>query len=168
MLRRYILADKMGLGKTLHTIAFFRALKNLRNVPGPHLVVCPLSVLSSWMLEAKKWCPDMRFIRLHTCDIDERARLKHTLLNASASFDVALTTYEMAAGTTPLARALCSHIQWQCMVLDEGHKVKNDATLNSMALSRIRRRHTVLLTGTPLQNNLRELYCLMAFLYPHI
>jgi len=69
-----ILADEMGLGKTLQTIAFFRALKNLRDIPGPHLVVCPLSVLSSWMLEATKWCPEMRFTRLHTSDVDERAR----------------------------------------------------------------------------------------------
>jgi SWI/SNF-related matrix-associated actin-dependent regulator of chromatin subfamily A member 5 len=68
------LADEMGLGKTLPTIAFFKSLKDLRGIPGPHLVVCPLSVLSSWMIEAKKWCPEMKMIRLHSSDPGERER----------------------------------------------------------------------------------------------
>lgn len=66
----------MGLGKTLQTIAFLAHLKFERGVEGPHLVVVPLSVISSWTNEFKKWCPDMRVVRLHTSDSDERKRLR--------------------------------------------------------------------------------------------
>jgi SWI/SNF-related matrix-associated actin-dependent regulator of chromatin subfamily A member 5 len=71
-----ILGDEMGLGKTLQTISFLAHLKFERGVGGPHLVVVPLSVLSSWLNELRRWCPALRVVRLHAADFDERKRLR--------------------------------------------------------------------------------------------
>ena len=79
-----ILGDEMGLGKTLQTIAFLAWLKHERGVRGPHLVIAPLSVLSSWMSEFKRFCPDLRVVKLHSSDPAERERLKDTLKRAGS------------------------------------------------------------------------------------
>lgn len=100
---------QMGLGKTLQTITFLAYLKYQRGVGGPHLVVVPLSVLSSWMSEFKRWCPDMRVVRLHAGDLDERRRLVHDVLSNPASFDVAVTTYDMV-NSQAFGRALKHHL----------------------------------------------------------
>ena len=94
-----ILADEMGLGKTLQTISLLAYLQQKpAGLPaGPHLVVCPLSVLPSWMAELKRWCPSLRVVRLHTSDKQECDRLCHEVLAMPASFDVAVTTYEARA-----------------------------------------------------------------------
>ncbi len=153
-----------GLGKTLQTITFLAALEHDRGVKGPHLIICPLSVMSSWVNEFKKWCPTMRVVRLHSSDEQERIRLRHEVLGNPSGFDVAVTTYDMATSQA-FGMALSSKIHWRCLVLDEGHKVKNDETQITGALRNFHRQYTLLLTGTPLQNNLRELYCLLNFMY---
>lgn len=83
-----ILADEMGLGKTLQTIAFLAHLKFDLGIAGPHLVVCPLSVLSSWMSELKRFCPQLRAVKLHSADMEERKRLINTISNSPGEFDV--------------------------------------------------------------------------------
>ena len=156
----------MGLGKTLQSISFLACLKELRGVRGPHLVICPLSVLSSWMDELQKWCPDFRVVRLHSTDEAERQRLRKEVVLNVADYDIAVTTYEMACN--PFNDAVRKKVYWRTMILDEGHKVKNEETAAHSVLSRVHRQHTLLLTGTPVQNNLHELYAILAFLHPDV
>ncbi|GIL63033.1 hypothetical protein Vafri_17166 [Volvox africanus] len=162
-----ILADEMGLGKTLQTITFLAHLKFVCRVEGPHLVVVPLSVLHSWLSEFKKWCPAMRVVRLHTNDPDERLRLVREVLGKPTSFDVAVTTYEMV-NSQHFGASLKQHLIWRYLVLDEGHKVKNENTHVSHGMRHIRRQQVLMLTGTPVQNNLHELFALLNFMYPDI
>ena len=141
-----ILGDEMGLGKTLQTISFLAALKFNRGVSGPFLVVVPLSVLSSWMNEFRKWCPSLRVVRLHSQDKQERERLRKHVLSDLQSFDVIVTTYEYVV--VPEMRAtLASRIYWRVVILDEGHKVKNENAIISQAVRRIRSEIVILLTG---------------------
>jgi len=164
-----ILADEMGLGKTLQTIALLAHLKFDRRTPGPHLVVCPLSVLSSWMGELKRWCPQLRVVRLHSSDEAERSRLRREVVTDPGAFDVAVTTYDMVVSAN-FGAALTSKLHWRCLVLDEGHKAKNEATQVAQALRKVavNAQYTLLLTGTPLQNNLRELWALLNLLHPDV
>ncbi|GIL69867.1 hypothetical protein Vretifemale_646 [Volvox reticuliferus] len=162
-----ILADEMGLGKTLQTIAFLAHLKFVCRVEGPHLVVVPLSVMSNWLSEFKKWCPAMRVVRLHSNDPDERKRLVREVLGKPTSLDVAVTTYDMV-NSQHFGDCLKHHLMWRYVVLDEGHKVKNEETRVSRGMRQIRRQHVLMLTGTPIQNNLHELFALLNFMYPDI
>jgi SWI/SNF-related matrix-associated actin-dependent regulator of chromatin subfamily A member 5 len=141
-----ILGDEMGLGKTLQTISFLAALKE-RNIGGPHLVVVPLSVMSSWLGEFRKWCPSLRVVRIHTTDRAERERLRKDVLSDIRSYDVALTTYEYLL-VPEMRHALYSRVTWRCVVLDEGHKVKNENSLVSQAVRKLKTECVVLLTGT--------------------
>ncbi|KAG1680939.1 hypothetical protein FOA52_009898 [Chlamydomonas sp. UWO 241] len=162
-----ILADEMGLGKTLQSIAFLAHLKYVRGVEGPHLVVVPLSVLPNWVAEFRKFCPEMRVVRLHVNDEGERKRLRKDVLSNPGSFDVAITTYDMVH-SQHFGDAIRNLVVWRYLILDEGHKVKNEETLVSQTMRRIARQHVLMLTGTPVQNNLRELYALLNFMYPDV
>jgi len=161
-----ILADEMGLGKTLQTIAFLAHLKFDLGVPGPHLVVAPLSVLSSWMTEIKRFCPELRAVKLHSSDVEERKRLI-TSLSEGDDYDVVVTTYEMAKSPN-VTGMLAYRTWWRYLVVDEGHILKNDMSQVSQALRKFHFAHALLLTGTPLQNNLHELWALLNFLYPEL
>ena len=90
-----ILADETGLGKTLQSISFLAALRELRGVDGPHLVICPLSVLSSWMDELQKWCPKLRVVRLHSTDEGERQRLRKEVTQKAKQTTTTATTIMM-------------------------------------------------------------------------
>mmetsp|Transcript_20109 Transcript_20109/g.44013 ORF Transcript_20109/g.44013 Transcript_20109/m.44013 type:complete len:436 (+) Transcript_20109:112-1419(+) len=158
-----ILADEMGLGKTIQSIALIARLKLELKQPGACLVVVPLSVLSSWMNELKKWCPTLKVARAHTSDANHHKVLAKQVLSVGPeSPDVVLTTYDMIKNM----HSITSLVHWRLLILDEGHLIKNECSLRSQALSRVRAASTVLLTGTPLQNNLHELWALLAFLNP--
>jgi SNF2-related domain len=118
-----ILGDEMGLGKTLQTIAFLAHLKFECGLDGATLIVCPLSVLNSWMAEFKRWCPTLRAVRMHSSDAGERERLKKAILGDLDAFDAIITTYEMCSGD--LRRVLGTQHIWRYVVLDEGHKVSS-------------------------------------------
>ena len=161
-----ILADEMGLGKTLQTIAFLAHLKFERNVQGPHLVVCPMSVLATWTSEFKRFCPQMRVLKLHSSNPEERSRATAELQQQCTELDVVVTTYEMVkASTTSHAFA---KIWFRYVVLDEGHLIKNELTLTHKCATGLHSQGKLLLTGTPLQNNLHELWSLLHYLYPSI
>lgn len=160
-----VLADEMGLGKTFQTIAFLSHLKDVMNVHGPYLVVVPLSVLTNWVNEFRRWCPQMRVVKLHSSNRDERDRVKKEVLNKFSDFDVVVTTYEMIVSSN-MKNVLTSKLWWRVVVIDEGHKIKNDGTSLSQAVRSMNAQYRLLLTGTPLQNNLHELWAMLNFLDP--
>ncbi len=158
-----ILGDQMGLGKTLQSIALMAALKE-NDIQGPHLVVAPLSVLSNWITELNRFCPSLRLVRFHGPK-DERNRIKEEELHDLQEFDVVVTTYEMFAAETTLFQR---RFIWRLLVVDEGHRLKNEKSQLSMKLNMVHAYCRILLTGTPIQNNLRELWALLHFMLPDV
>ena len=152
-------------GKTLQTISFLIYLKDIMKHNGPYLVVAPLSVLFNWVSECKRICPTLRFIRLHTNDMKEGVRMRQILQNTQ-NYDVCITTYEMIKCKT--MKVFLSRMIWRCIVLDEGHRIKNDESGISECCSNLKARFKLILSGTPVQNNLREIYSLLNFLHPNI
>ena len=165
-----ILGDEMGLGKTLQTLSLFQYLKDNEPVTGqnqPFLVVCPLSVLSSWLNEAQKWVPNLNVVRFHGPKA-ERDALKielGTKARSEKKIDIVVTTYDAFVADE---RWFKQGYQWRYIVLDEGHKLKNDKSHVATALQGLNSAHRLLLTGTPLQNNLGELWSLLHWLYPDV
>ena len=158
-----VLADEMGLGKTIQTIALFQYLIENKNNCGPFLVVVPLSTLSNWVLELKKWAPKIRVVVYK----GPPAHRRHIIFNAlnSRKFNVLLTTYEYIMKD----KQQLSKIHWSYIVVDEGHRMKNAKSKFAQILGlQYTSDHRLLLTGTPLQNNLAELWSLLNFLLPKI
>ncbi len=203
-----ILGDEMGLGKTLQTLSLFQYLKEKRlsseseAETRPFLVVCPLSVLSSWIAEARKWTPGLKVLRFHG-PVHERNRLKRVASGEEdmhgndtrkarkkknqrrtatgkpivsldtdsedevdeRGVDLIVTTYDtFHAEHSWFKKAFV----WRYVVLDEGHKIKNDLSQVSIALQGLGAEYRLILTGTPLQNNLLELWALLHWLYPEV
>lgn len=158
-----ILADEMGLGKTIQTIALFQYLIDNKNNYGPFLVVVPLSTLSNWMLELKKWGPRIKVLVYKGPPANRKKIIVQAL--TSRKFNVLLTTYEYIMKD----KQQLSKIHWSYIVVDEGHRMKNSKSKFSQILGlQYTSDHRLLLTGTPLQNNLAELWALLNFLLPRI
>ncbi|XP_042436165.1 probable helicase CHR10 isoform X3 [Zingiber officinale] len=179
LIRRYhlgvnvVLGDEMGLGKTLQAISFLSYLKAQSLSCGPFLVMCPLSVTDGWMSEFNKFCSTLRVI-LYVGDKKHRHNLRNsmheTLQRQSSSsnelpFDVLLTTYDI----TLLDQDFLSQIPWGYAVIDEAQRLKNPSSVlyNVLEHNFVMPRR-LLLTGTPIQNNLSELWALMHFCMPSI
>ena len=160
-----ILADEMGLGKTCQVISFLAHLKEIGE-PGPHLVVVPSSTLENWLREFQKFCPDFA-IEPYYGSQSERADIRDALSDPSASFDVMVTTYNLACGASQDLGVLKSR-KFNVCVYDEGHLLKNSQSDRYSKLMRLRANFRLILTGTPLQNNLRELVSLLSFILPDI
>ena len=158
-----ILADEMGLGKTIQTIALFQYLIENKDVSGPFLVVVPLSTLSNWMVEFKKWAPKIKVVVYKGPPAHRKQIVANVLY--SRKFNVLLTTYEyIMKDKQQLAK-----IEWCHIVVDEGHRMKNSKSKFAQVLGlQYNSSHRLLLTGTPLQNNLAELWSLLNFLLPKI
>lgn len=157
-----ILADEMGLGKTIQTISLFSYLIGNKGNEGPFLVVVPLTTINNWMSEFEHWAPSIRIIT-YKGKKNERPILAQHLKNEK--FHVVLTTYEYILNDKS---TLCK-IQWQYIVVDEGHRMKNTKSKFALTLGQqYISAHRILLTGTPLQNNLSELWSLLNFLLPKI
>ena len=157
-----ILADEMGLGKTLQTVSVLGVTTLDLLDRKPHLVIVPLSVLGNWQREFAKWCPALKVVKLHG---DREAR-QHTVQHElrSGTFNVCVTTYEVLA----LEAAALRKISWAFLVVDEAHRLKNENSRLAQMARSMSAAHRVLLTGTPIQNNLHELWALLNFLYPKI
>ncbi|KAI5479678.1 nucleosome remodeling complex ATPase subunit (Snf2h) [Pseudohyphozyma bogoriensis] len=156
-----ILADEMGLGKTLQTLSLLAYLNETHNTKGPHLLICPLSVLGSWVGEIQRWLPTFKHLRFHG-PMSERHRLKAQCANEHP--DLVVTTYEAYTAEASWFK----HRRWGVVALDEGHKIKNHESNVSQSLHGIGAQMRLILSGTPLQNNLMELWALLHFLYPQI
>ncbi|CAG9462529.1 unnamed protein product [Pedinophyceae sp. YPF-701] len=179
MRKHVILADEMGLGKTIQTIAYLRAVME-EGTGRPHMVVVPLSTLPNWEREFERWAPDMNVVSLRGNQASRKVIQDYELFctptQASAAgvktrpgkkgqvdrikFHVLLTTYEMAMKE----RRMLEPFAWECLVVDEGHRLKSSESKLFKALHDFRTEQRTLLTGTPLQNNLEELWILMHFL----
>ena len=157
-----ILADEMGLGKTLQTISLLGYLKHMRGVDGPHIVIGPKSTLSNWHREIKRFCPTLEAFVFHG-DKEQRAEIRRTKL-VPGKFDVVCTTYEMAI----IEKAALSKFTWRYLIIDEAHRIKNENSILSKVVRLYHSQYRLLITGTPLQNNLHELWALLNFLLPDV
>lgn len=157
-----ILADEMGLGKTLQTISFLGYLRYFENIDGPFIVIVPKSTLNNWQREFAKWTPDVKTVVLQG-DKEERAEIISNVL-LKAKFDVLITSFEMVIREKPKL----SKFRWQYMVIDEAHRIKNEESSLSQIIRMFYSKYRLLITGTPLQNNLHELWALLNFLLPDV
>uniref|UniRef100_A0A2P2MQR2 Uncharacterized protein n=1 Tax=Rhizophora mucronata TaxID=61149 RepID=A0A2P2MQR2_RHIMU len=157
-----ILADEMGLGKTLQTISLLGYLHEFRGITGPHMVVAPKSTLGNWMNEIRRFCPVLRAVKF-LGNPDERKHIREELLVAG-KFDVCVTSFEMAIKEKSALR----RFSWRYIIIDEAHRIKNENSLLSKTMRLYNTNYRLLITGTPLQNNLHELWSLLNFLLPEI
>jgi SNF2 family DNA or RNA helicase len=163
-----ILADEMGLGKTIQVIAFLAMMALEHNV-FPFLVVVPNSTCPNWRREIKKWAPSLRVVAFYGTAAARDMIHKYELYptdahdkNAELRCHVVVTSYE--AATDQSNRRFFGHVPWQGLVVDEGQRIKNDQSRSNTVLASWRIPFRLLLTGTPLQNNARELFNLLQFL----
>jgi SWI/SNF-related matrix-associated actin-dependent regulator of chromatin subfamily A member 5 len=144
----------------LQTISLVCHLKEKFEATGPSLVICPLSVLYSWCDEIAKWAPSLRHLRFHSSNPEGMQ------LTGMGQYDIVVTTYEMA--NNKALQSLWSRQWWNLLVLDEGHRIKSAETQISHAVRKIHAETRLILTGTPLANNLVEMWSLLNFLEPDI
>ncbi|AOA62227.1 Isw1b complex ATPase subunit [Komagataella phaffii CBS 7435] len=157
-----ILADEMGLGKTLQTISFLGYLRYLKGINGPHLVVVPKSTLDNWAREFKRWTPEVKTVLLQG-DKDQRTTIIQDEL-MTCNFDVLISSYEIVIREKSSLRKF----NWDYIVIDEAHRIKNEESLLSQIIRMFHSKSRLLITGTPLQNNLHELWALLNFILPDI
>ncbi|XP_061673899.1 SWI/SNF-related matrix-associated actin-dependent regulator of chromatin subfamily A containing DEAD/H box 1A isoform X2 [Syngnathoides biaculeatus] len=158
-----ILADEMGLGKTIQAIAFLAHLFQ-KGIKGPHLITVPSSTLDNWVRELKMWCPTLKVL-VFCGSMEDRHYLKHDILDGAVEFNVLVTTYTLATGKHS-DRRLLRKLPLVYAIFDEGHMLKNMNSLRYRHLMSVNAQHRLLLTGTPLQNNLLELMSLLNFIMP--
>ena len=157
-----ILADEMGLGKTIQTIAMVTHLIETKNENGPYLIIVPLSTLSNWVLEFAKWAPTVSAIGYKGSPNIRRLLAQQV---KASRFNVLITTYEYIIKDKPVL----SKVKWKFQIIDEGHRMKNHhCKLTTVLNTHYMSPHRLLLTGTPLQNKLPELWALLNFLLPSI
>uniref|UniRef100_A0A669DKS3 Chromodomain helicase DNA binding protein 3 n=1 Tax=Oreochromis niloticus TaxID=8128 RepID=A0A669DKS3_ORENI len=175
-----ILADEMGLGKTIQTIVFLYSLFKEGHTKGPFLVSAPLSTIINWEREFEMWAPDF-YVVTYTGDKDSRAIIRENEFSfddtavkggkkafklrreAPIKFHVLLTSYELVT----IDQTALKSIDWACLVVDEAHRLKNNQSKFFRRLNDYKIDYKLLLTGTPLQNNLEELFHLLNFLTPN-
>ncbi|CAG8540969.1 456_t:CDS:10, partial [Cetraspora pellucida] len=158
-----ILADEMGLGKTIQTISLVTYLIERKRQNGPFLIVVPLSTLTNWTLEFDKWAPTVRKC-VYKGAPNTRKELQQQFIK-HVDFQVLLTTYEYIIKD----KSILSKLRWVYVIIDEGHRMKNTKSKLSVILTNnYQCRYRLILTGTPLQNNLPELWSLLNFILPRI
>ena len=145
-----ILADEMGLGKTLQTLAHLRGTQSK-----PHLIVCPTSLVFNWVAEAKKFTPELKVLALHGPD-------RHAKFQQMAEQDIVITSYALIRRDADRYREL----EFDTVVLDEAQHIKNRQTQNAQAVKAVRAKHRLVLTGTPLENSVLDLWSIFDFLMP--
>lgn len=159
-----ILADEMGLGKTIQTISFLAHLLE-EGQSGPHVIIVPSSTIENWIRECKVWCPSMKVLVYYGSQEERRATRQYIMYANEDDYNVIITTYNMATGSVE-DRSLFKKFFFHFAIFDEGHLLKNMSSLRYQNLMRIQAHRRLLLTGTPLQNNLLELMSLLCFVMP--
>ncbi|KAH0858280.1 hypothetical protein HID58_086541 [Brassica napus] len=170
-----ILADEMGLGKTIQAITYLTLLNHLNNDPGPHLVVCPASVLENWERELRKWCPSFNVLQYHGAARAAYSRELNSLSKAGKlpPFNVLLVCYSLFERHSEQQkddRKVLKRWRWSCVLMDEAHALKDKNSYRWKNLMSVARNanQRLMLTGTPLQNDLHELWSLLEFMLPDI
>lgn len=161
-----ILADEMGLGKTVQAAVFLYSLFKEGHCSGPFLIAVPLSTIGNWEREMERWAPDLYCVT-YVGDKADKKMIKDNEFyfgnkKSSMKFNVLITNYEM----TRIEKTSLSAIDWSIVVVDEAHKLKNSASKFFQCLLEYNIPYKLMLTGTPLQNNLDELYSLLSFMCP--
>uniref|UniRef100_A0A8B9JQS6 Chromodomain helicase DNA binding protein 1-like n=1 Tax=Astyanax mexicanus TaxID=7994 RepID=A0A8B9JQS6_ASTMX len=156
-----ILGDEMGLGKTCQTISLLAYARGFLGMDGPFLVVSPLTVLENWKQELERFCPSLSVV-CYTGNKEERAELQREI--NSKQFHVLLTTYELCLRDAQWLKRR----NFKILVVDEAHRLKNQASKLHETLSEFSVDFRLLLTGTPIQNNLQEIYSLLTFIQPSL
>lgn len=157
--RNGILADEMGLGKTIQSIALLAHLATQYEVWGPHLIVVPTSVMLNWEMEFKKFLPGFKILTYYG-SLEERKQKRRGWM-ADDSFNVCITSYQLVLQDANSFKRR----RWHYMILDEAHNIKNFRSERWQTMMTFNTRARLLLTGTPLQNNLTELWSLLFFLH---
>lgn len=159
-----ILADEMGLGKTIQTICFLYYLFKAQQLYGPFLCVVPLSTMTAWQREFAIWAPEMNVVT-YLGDVASREIIRQyewCFSNQKLKFNAILTTYEILLKD----KTFLGSIGWATLLVDEAHRLKNDDSLLYKALKEFDTNYRLLITGTPLQNSLKELWALLHFIMP--
>lgn len=161
-----ILADEMGLGKTIQAMAFLAHLAEDKNIWGPFLVVAPASVLNNWADEISRFCPDLKTLP-YWGGLQERQILRKNinpkrLYRRDAGFHILITSYQLLVTDEKYLK----RVRWQYMVLDEAQAIKSSNSIRWKTLLSFNCRNRLLLTGTPVQNNMAELWALLHFIMP--
>ncbi|KAF5751614.1 Chromatin remodeling complex subunit isoform 1 [Tripterygium wilfordii] len=162
-----ILADEMGLGKTVQSVSMLGFLQNTQQIPGPFLVIVPLSTLSNWAKEFRKWLPDMNVIVYVGTRASREVCEQYEFYNDKKGgrpikVNTLLTTYEVVLKD----KAVLCKIKWNYLMVDEAHRLKNREAQLYTTLSEFGTKNKLLITGTPLQNSVEELWALLHFLDP--
>lgn len=160
----------MGLGKTVQTAVFLYSLYKEGHCSGPFLISVPLSTIGNWEREMERWAPDLYCVTYIGDAVDRKMiqdqefyfRDKNGTKTSSMKFNVLITNYEI----TSIEKSTLSSIDWSIVVVDEAHRLKNTSSHFFKCLSSYNIPYKLMLTGTPLQNNLDELYCLLSFMCP--
>lgn len=155
-----ILADEMGLGKTIQTISLLSYIACEHNDWGPHLIVVPTSVMLNWEMEFKRFAPGFRVMTYYGSPQQRKEKRKGW--NTLDTFHVCITSYQLVVHDQPIFRRK----KWKYLILDEAHNIKNFRSQRWKSLLNFNTEHRLLLTGTPLQNNIIELWSLLYFLMP--
>ncbi|XP_068211113.1 helicase domino-like isoform X3 [Palaemon carinicauda] len=157
-----ILADEMGLGKTIQTIALLAHLACEKRNWGPHLIVVPTSVMLNWEMEFKKWCPAFKILTYY--GTQKERKMKRQGWTKPNAFHICITSYKLVIQDHQSFRRK----KWKYFILDEAQNIKNFKSQRWQLLLNFQSQRRLLLTGTPLQNNLMELWSLMHFLMPNV
>nr|CAD7588966.1 unnamed protein product [Timema genevievae] len=157
-----ILADEMGLGKTIQTISLLAHLACEKGIWGPHLIIVPTSVMLNWEMEFKKWCPAFKILTYY--GTQKERKQKRTGWTKPNAFHVCITSYKLVIQDHQSFRRK----KWKYLILDEAQNIKNFKSQRWQLLLNFQSLRRLLLTGTPLQNNLMELWSLMHFLMPSV
>ncbi|XP_068592924.1 helicase SRCAP isoform X2 [Cebidichthys violaceus] len=157
-----ILADEMGLGKTIQTIALLAHLACEKSNWGPHLIIVPTSVMLNWEMELKRWCPGFKILTYFGSQ--KERKLKRQGWTKPNAFHVCITSYKLVLQDHQAFRRK----SWRYLILDEAQNIKNFKSQRWQSLLNFNSHRRLLLTGTPLQNSLMELWSLMHFLMPHV
>ena len=159
-----ILADEMGLGKTIQTIALLCYIMEKKNNEGPFLIIAPLATISNWVIEFQRWAPDIKIV-VYKGAPAERRQMAFQIKQDRHKYNAVLTTYEYIMKD----KYALNKVTWQYIIVDEGHRMKNYKSKFTQTLgTQFNSVYRLLLTGTPLQNNLSELWALLNFLLPKI
>lgn len=157
-----ILADEMGLGKTVQVMALIAYLMEQKSDYGPHLIIVPNAVMVNWKEEFIQWLPNLRVV-YYVGHKEERSK-KYQQEVQGLQFNVLVTTYEFVMRD----RAKLCRIQWHYLIIDEAQRMKDRQSKLAQDLNRFSAMRRLLLTGTPLQNDLRELWSLLNLLLPEV